>query len=125
MKCYTRCFLSLIFSALISLNLFAQPNNKTELFNGKDFTGWDTYIGPPMDDAWKKLSEVPVGLNNDPNHVFTIVNDSGEKVIRISGENWGAFQLKKNMLIFICGSCLNGASLPGVQRKRKRKIVAY
>jgi hypothetical protein len=49
------------------------------LYNGKDLKGWDTYIGPPLDDAGKKLSDVPVGLNNDPNHVFTVVEQDGKK----------------------------------------------
>jgi len=121
MKCYTRYFFSLIFSALISLNLFAQPNNKTELFNGKDFTGWDTYIGPPMDDAWKKLSDVPVGLNNDPNHVFTIVNDGGEKVIRISGENWGGISTKKEYADFHLRLMFKWGKLNWGPKKNKKK----
>jgi hypothetical protein len=65
------------------------------LFNGRDLDGWDTYIGPPLNDAGRKLSDVPVGLNNDPKHVFTIVDDNEKKVIRISGENWGGISTKK------------------------------
>src|ERR1035438_9018064 len=72
-----------------ALKLSAQNNNQVALFNGQDLTGWDSYIGPPLDDAGKKLSDIPVGLNNDPNHVFTVVQQDGEKVIRVSGENWG------------------------------------
>jgi len=60
-----------------------QQNDWQQLFNGKDLSGWDTYIGPPLDDAGKTLSDTPVGLNKDPKHVFTVVDDSGEKVIRI------------------------------------------
>jgi hypothetical protein len=121
MKCYTPCFLSLIFSALISFNLFAQPNNKIDLFNGKDFTGWDSYIGPPMDDAWKKLSDIPVGLNNDPNHVFTIVNDSGEKVIRISGENWGGISTKKEYADFHLRLMFKWGKLTWGPKKKEKK----
>ncbi|HVX28583.1 MAG TPA: DUF1080 domain-containing protein [Parafilimonas sp.] len=121
MKCYTRWFFSLLFSALISLNLFAQPNNKTELFNGKDFTGWDTYIGPPIDDAGNKLSDVPIGLNNDPNHVFTIVNDSGEKVIRISGENWGGISTKKEYADFHLQLMFKWGKLAWGQKKKQKK----
>jgi hypothetical protein len=78
-----------------SITLSAQSNKQVALFNGKDLSGWDTYIGPPLDDAGKKLSDVPVGLNNDPKHVFTIVEQDGEKVIRISGENWGGISTLK------------------------------
>jgi hypothetical protein len=61
-----------------------------QLFNGKDLTGWDTYIGPDLNDSGKFVTGQPVGLNNDPRHVFTIVKVDGENLIRISGENWGA-----------------------------------
>ncbi len=71
---------------LTSSKIFSQ-DNRTALYNGKDLNGWDTYIGPPLDDAGKKISEIPIGLNNDPGHVFTIVDQDGEKVIRISGES--------------------------------------
>src|SRR4051812_37161650 len=65
------------------------------LFNGKDLTGWDTYIGPDLDDNGKPVTGTPIGLNNDPKHVFTVVNNGGENVIRISGENWGAISTQK------------------------------
>ena len=60
------------------------------LFNGKDLTGWDTYIGPDMNDSGKFITGEPIGLNKDPRKVFTVVNVNGENLIRISGENWGA-----------------------------------
>jgi hypothetical protein len=121
MKCYTYRFLSLVLSALISLNLFSQISNKTELFNGKDLTGWDSYIGPPLDDAGKKLSDIPVGLNNDPNHVFTIVNEDEEKVIRISGENWGAITTKKEYADFHLQLMFKWGNLTWGQKKNKKK----
>jgi len=60
------------------------------LFNGKDLTGWDTYIGPDMNDSGKFITGEPIGLNKDPRKVFTVVHVNGENLIRISGENWGA-----------------------------------
>jgi hypothetical protein len=60
------------------------------LFNGKDLTGWDTYIGPDMNDSGKFITGEPIGLNKDPRKVFTVVDVNGENLIRISGENWGA-----------------------------------
>ncbi|HKQ40209.1 MAG TPA: DUF1080 domain-containing protein [Verrucomicrobiae bacterium] len=49
-----------------------------DLFSGKDFTGWDTYLAKPY------------GLNNDPKGVFTVVQTDGAPAIRISGEVYGA-----------------------------------
>ncbi|HEY8929285.1 MAG TPA: DUF1080 domain-containing protein [Mucilaginibacter sp.] len=66
----------------------------TPLFNGKDLTGWDTYLGPDLDDNGKPVTDKPLGLNNDPRKVFTIVNENGENIIRVSGENWGAIITK-------------------------------
>jgi hypothetical protein len=66
------------------------------LFNGKDLSGWDTYLAPPTDSNGRRISEQPIGLNNDPRHVFTVVTDGGEKVIRISGEGTGAVITQKD-----------------------------
>lgn len=65
------------------------------LFNGKDLQGWDTYIGLDLDDNGKPVNNTPLGLNNDPRKVFTVIKDGTENVIRISGENWGAISTKK------------------------------
>src|SRR3954452_1882245 len=91
------------------------------LFDGNDFNGWDKYIGPPLDDAGKKLSDVPVGLNNDPKHVFTIVNDNGEKVIRISGENWGGISTKNEYENFHFQLMFKWGALTWGQKKGKKK----
>lgn len=82
------------FSALLLLLLAGScATHKTEnwqsLFNGTDLSGWDTYLGPAYDTITQKKSENPVGLNNDPAKVFTVVKVDGENAIRISGENFG------------------------------------
>ncbi len=72
-----RLFLLLLTAA----GLFAQPATKTtstiKLFNGKDLDGWYTWL---RDHGYK-----------DPNKVFTVAN----KVIRISGEDWGGIATKQ------------------------------
>jgi hypothetical protein len=59
------------------------------LFNGKDLTGWNTYLGPRYDSILKKRDTIPIGLNTDPMKVFTVAEIGGEKVLRISGEQFG------------------------------------
>jgi hypothetical protein len=90
-----------IICALLVLSLagtqsFAQNSQDgwIYLFNGKDLTGWNTYIGPPRDTSGKKISSIPVGLNIDPNHVFSVVSKDGSKVIRISGRETGGMSSK-------------------------------
>jgi len=72
-----------------------KPGRWKQLFNGKDLSGWDTYIGPDLDDSGKPITGAPVGLNNDPRQVFSVVTEGGEHVIRISGQNWGAISTKQ------------------------------
>jgi Domain of Unknown Function (DUF1080) len=73
-----------------------QPREDWEyLFNGKDLSGWDTYLGPRFDTAGKRLNEPPVGLNSDPRHIFSVVKDNADQVIRISGESFGAIYTQR------------------------------
>src|SRR5882762_8299361 len=93
MKRYTLLFACIIAFGFTSA--YHPQEGWQNLFNGKDFTGWDTYLGPPSDDAGKRLSEIPIGLNTDPDHVFSIVRQDGENVIRISGNGWGGISTLK------------------------------
>src|SRR5438552_2160687 len=102
------------------LKLFSEDDWKY-LFNGKDLGGWDTWIGPPLDDAGKKLTETPIGLNNDPKHVFSIVKDDGENVIRISGEKWGGISTKEEYENFHLQLMFKWGSLTWGQKKNKKK----
>ena len=114
-------FVLFILLTFISSTIFAQGNSQVALFNGKDLTGWNSYIGAPLDDAGKKLSEIPVGLNNDPNHVFSIVQQDGEKVIRISGENWGCIYTLKEYSDFQLQLQFKWGTLSWGQKKGKKK----
>jgi hypothetical protein len=98
-----------------------QKNDWIKLFNGKNLSGWDTYLGPPLDDAGKRLSDMPVGLNNDPNHVFTVVKDGGEKVIRISGQGWGGISTTKEYENFHLQLQFKWGSLTWGQQKGKKR----
>ncbi|HMF71805.1 MAG TPA: DUF1080 domain-containing protein [Flavitalea sp.] len=103
------------------INPFHQKNDWTQLFNGKDLSGWDTYLAPPRDDAGKKQSDIPVGLNNDPKHVFSIVNEGAEKVIRISGQEWGGISTVKEYDNFHLQLKFKWGSLTWGQKKGKKK----
>ncbi len=66
-----------------------QKSDWTQLFNGKDLSGWDTWLGRPY-----KGKEI-IGLNKDPKKVYTVVTKDGKPAIRISGEVFGALTSKK------------------------------
>src|SRR5262245_31204597 len=46
------------------------------LFNGKNLTGWDVWLGGP--------SGTPIGFNHDTAGTFTVMMQDGEPVIRVS-----------------------------------------
>ena len=103
---------------------FTKSNIKNEwelLFNGKNLKGWDTYIGPDLNDSGKFISALPIGLNNDPRHVFTIVKVDGENLIRISGENWGAISTVKEYENYHLQLQFKWGTLTWGQKKGKKK----
>lgn len=83
---FTVCVWS--FSTLYTFGQSTRPTGWQSLFNGKDFTGWETYLDRPYtkDDQPK---EEALGLNNDPNHVFSVVQEDGKPALRVSGETFG------------------------------------
>ena len=121
MKQSACCFFFILLCALNTDKTFAQKYSRVALFNGKDLNGWDTYLGPPLDDAGKKLSDIPVGLNNDPKHVFTVVQQDGEKVIRISGENWGGISTKQEYADFHLHLLFKWGILKWGQKKNRKR----
>lgn len=82
--------LVIIFSGCASDHTSWQP-----LFNGKDLSGWDTYLGPRFDTLLKKTDTLAIGLNTDPAKVFSVIKTGDENVIRISGENFGGISTKQ------------------------------
>src|SRR2546423_1457492 len=91
------------------------------LFNGKNLNNWNTYIGPDLNDDGKMITGQPIGLNKDPRHVFTIVKDNGENVIRISGENWGAISTIKEYAGYHLQLMFKWGELTWGQKKKKKK----
>jgi 3-keto-disaccharide hydrolase len=120
MKTFSSYFLFTIIFIFAAIKPFAQTSHMVALFNGKDLNGWDTYIGPPLDDAGKKLSDIPVGLNKDPKHVFKVVEQDGEKVIRISGENWGCISTLEEYADFHLQLQFKWGKLTWGQKKGKK-----
>lgn len=89
MRILRLCCLALVSLVLCQHSVNAQEKSEWKsLFNGKDLQGWDTWLGRPF-----QKKEV-VGLNKDPQNVYTIVTVDGQPAIRISGEIFGALTTK-------------------------------
>ncbi len=121
MKYFLFILLIFVISLSNSEKIYGQKAPQVALFNGKSLDGWDSYIGPPLDDAGKKISEIPIGLNVDPNHVFTIVNIDGQNAIRISGQNWGAISTKQAYADFHLRLMFKWGALIWGQKKGRKK----
>lgn len=83
--------------AALALALACPATAATEwlpLFNGNDFTGWESFLGPEKTAPGE--TPKPLGLNNDPHQVFTIVLVDGAPAIRLSGEGYGVLSTKKS-----------------------------
>ncbi len=89
-----KSFLLLICASLcVFASAVAQSSQKSDswqsLFNGKDLSGWETYLDRPYAKDNQNDKTPPLGLNNDPNHVFSVVSVDGQSALRISGETFG------------------------------------
>lgn len=91
------------------------------LFNGKNLSGWDTYLGPATDTAGKNLNNAPLGLNNDPYKIFSVVKDNGQNVIRISGEEWGGISSVKEYQNYHFQIMFKWGQLTWKQKRNKKK----
>lgn len=122
MKLQKPVFLLLfIYMLAQSFSPIKQRGEWTSLFNGNDLAGWETYLGPDLDSTGKMVTDKPVGLNNDPKHVFTIVNQNGENIIRISGEGWGGISTKQDYENYHFQLKFKWGNLTWGQKKNKKK----
>jgi len=73
------------------------------LFNGKDLSGWEMWLGKPdpsvavegMAKNEKGVYSDVVGANRDPLQVFTVVKVDNQPAIRISGQIFGGITTKE------------------------------
>jgi hypothetical protein len=103
------------------LTMHLQGSSWNSLFNGKDLSGWNSYLGPEVDSNGKRVSDQPLGLNNDPRKVFTVVSEDGEKAIRISGDGFGAISTKKEFDNYHLQLQFKWGRLQWGQKKNKKK----
>lgn len=72
----------------------------------KDFSQWDVYLSYPGDVIMSVINGTapetlkPIGLNKDRKGVFSMIEENGEPVLRISGEIYGAAATKQEFSNF-------------------------
>lgn len=70
----------------------------------KDLSHWDIFMGAPHSttdiEGYEKFDDVrigtPIGLNKDPKKVFSVIEENGEQMIKITGEIFAGLVTKKN-----------------------------
>ena len=92
----------LLLLMLLALSSGKEKNTWTSLLD-KDLSQWDNYLSYaypegydgeiPLDEEGNPME--PVGLNQHQYDVFTVVEEHGEPVLRISGEIYGCVVTKK------------------------------
>lgn len=70
---------SFVFLFSITILAFVSCSQWQPLFNGENLDNWDTYLGTPL----KGAEDLAKSATTD--NVFTVINEDGEKTIRISG----------------------------------------
>jgi type 1 glutamine amidotransferase len=67
----------------------------------KNLTKWDVWMGavhPTVDINFEKSEDVrkgkPMGLNNDPKKVFSVIRENDEEILKITGEIYGGLTTK-------------------------------
>lgn len=111
----------LLCAVIVGFTTIKKKDNWKQLFNGKNLKGWNTYLGPDLDDHGKPVTGIPVGLNNDPRQVFSIVKENGEGIIRISGNGWGAISTKEEYENYHLQLQFKWGELTWGQQKGKKK----
>jgi hypothetical protein len=91
----SKSLVAAVLSCAALLSCQKKESTSISLFNGKDLTGWDTYLGPAFDTVTGKFDSLSAkGLNNDPDRVFSVVQEDGEPALRVSGNGFGGVATK-------------------------------
>lgn len=92
---FIKTLVALALSCVALLSCQKKEPTPITLFNGKDLTGWDTYLGPAFDTITGKFDSLSAkGLNNDPDKVFSVVEEDGEPALLVSGNGFGGIATK-------------------------------
>lgn len=75
-------YLSFVIISILALHTSCQQDENWQvLFNGENLDNWDMYLGSSLGEEFDSLAQ-----NATIDQVFSVVEEDGQKVIRISGE---------------------------------------
>lgn len=83
---------TILLVAFVSMSCQQQkPDPWQQLYNGQNLENWDMYLGSSLGSDWDELAQAATNEK-----VFTIVEENGEKIIRISGEINGSLATRES-----------------------------
>ncbi|MFO7923993.1 MAG: DUF1080 domain-containing protein [Bacteroidales bacterium] len=85
------CLITLTISTLMLFNACEREQQWEQIFNGEDLSNWDMYLGSSLGPDFDSLATAAT-----IDKVFSVVEDNGEKVIRISGEINGSLSTRES-----------------------------
>ncbi|MDQ3289972.1 MAG: DUF1080 domain-containing protein [Bacteroidota bacterium] len=102
MKSKTRLYLCLLAATFACLSAF-YPKNDWENLLDKDLSKWEMYLSYRHKVGYKGQVPVdadgtpiqPIGYNKNISNVFSVVEENGEPVLRVSGEIYGCVFTKQ------------------------------
>jgi hypothetical protein len=81
----------------LSLKPLKPAEKATALFNGRDLSGWDSWLGyADAITTYGMPKGEPIGLNKDRDGVFRVVQEDGAPAIYSSGKIFGGLITKKS-----------------------------
>jgi hypothetical protein len=103
-------------------SLYAQTSASEwkPLMNGKDLTGWDTYLGAVYDTTGKQVG-APLGINTDPRKTFSVVKEDNKPALRISGEHFGGISTQNEFTNYHLRLKFKWGKLKWVPRKNDKR----
>jgi hypothetical protein len=82
---------TLLITGFVLLNISCQKQPTfTPLFNGQNLDNWDMYLGPSLGSEFDSIAALAT-----KEKVFSVVQENGENVIRISGETNGSLATRE------------------------------
>jgi hypothetical protein len=121
-----RIYPILFFAVLTAFSGTAQKSQPSTsawmpLMNGKDLTGWDTYLGPVFDTLAGKEVGSPIGINVDPKKTFSVVIEDNKPALRISGENFGGISTQNEYANYHLRLAFKWGKLKWAPRKKDKR----
>ena len=92
MKNLTYLLSAFILTVLLGMSCQQQkPEQWQQLFNGQNLENWDMFLGSSLGAEWDSLAQQATNEK-----VFSVVEENGEKIIRISGEINGSLATRES-----------------------------